>query len=145
MNKNFANANFTFLYVVISAVAVGCSGIYSLITGLAWWQTALVMIGGLLGAWAILFTFLELRRVAQTQNDNAQEAPNKEENPYVSRTIVVLPSTGMPYPHHEDYPESAGLTEEQLVSRLPNKTPIIEDYLDRHAKEKQTLARQRDN
>jgi len=140
MNKHLANARFSFLYVIISAVAVGIVMTYSLIAGLAIWQTALALTGGLLGAWATLFTLLEIRRIAQTPEDRAAEALIEQENPDAMPTVVVLPPTGDPCPHHEDYPESAGFSEEQLVFRTPDRTPLIEDFLDRRAQKKQKAA-----
>jgi hypothetical protein len=140
MKKLWANARFGFLYLVMAAVVVGCAGTYSLITGLAWWQTALLLIGGLLGAWATLFSLLEIRLIVQTPSDKAEEALLEESNPYGPHNVVVLPPTGDPCPHHEDYPESAGFSEEQLVFRTPDRTPLIEDFLDRRAKRKQKAA-----
>lgn len=141
MNKHLANARFSFLYVFISAIAVGIAMTYSLIAGLAWWQTALVLIGGVVGACATLFTVLEVRRIAQTPEQRAAEALIEQENPDALPPVVVLPPTGDPCPHHEDYPESAGFSEEQLVFRTPDRTPLIEDFLDRRAKRKQQAAR----
>src|SRR5574340_1801626 len=100
MDKHLANARFSFLYVAIAAVAVGCAMTYSLVAGLRPWQAALVLIGGVLGAWATLFSFLEVRRLSQTPSDKAAEALLEKENPYGPRTVVVRPPTGAPYPHH---------------------------------------------
>ena len=136
MNKHLSNARFSFLYGVIFAVAVGCTMTFSLIAGLNWWRTVLLVTGGLLGAWATLFSFLELRRLAQKPN-SVDEALQEEKDPYAPRTVVVEPPTGVPYPHHEDYPESAGLVQGQLCSRLPDPTPLIEEFLNRRSREKQ--------
>lgn len=131
---------FAFLYVVISAVVVGCAMTYSWIAGLAWWQTVLVLIGGLAGAWATVFSFLEVRRIAKTPKYRAEEALKEEADPYASRTVVVAPPTGEPYPHHEDYAESAGLDQGQLTSHLPDSTPFIDTFLSRR-EQKQKAAR----
>jgi len=140
MNKHLLNARFNFLYAVISAIAIGCAITYIFIAGLGGWQTAMVSVGLLLGAWATLFSFLEVRRLAQTPK-SVDEALKEEPDPYAPRTVVVEPPTGVPYPHHEDYPESAGLEEGQLVSRLTDPTPLIEDYLIRRHKEKEKAVR----
>jgi len=140
MNKYLANARFIFLYAVISAVVVGIVMTYSWVVDLAWFQTALALTGGLLGAWATLFTLLEIRRIARKARGQAEE-PINEADLYVPKTVVVLPPTGDPCPHHEDYPESAGFSEEQLVFRTPDRTPLIEDFLDRRAAKKQQAAR----
>jgi hypothetical protein len=132
---------FAFLYVVISAVAVGCAMTYSFIAGLAWWQTMLVLIGGLSGAWATVFSFLEIRRLAQTPKDAADEALKEEADPYTSRAVFVEPPTGDPYPHHEDYAESAGLDQGQLTSQLPDSSPLLDTFLSRRRSQKQKVAR----
>lgn len=141
MNKHLVNAKFNFLYVVISAVVVGCAGTYSLIADLRTWQTVLLFMGALLGAWATLFSLLEMHKLGQTPKCEADEALKEKPDPYAPRAVVVMPPTGAPYPHHEDYPESAGLEEGQLVSRLPYPTPLIEDFLNRRALKKQRAAR----
>ena len=72
MNKYLANARFFFLYVAISAVVVGIVMTYSLVTDLPRFQTALALTGGLLGAWATLFTLLEIRRIARKARGQAE-------------------------------------------------------------------------
>jgi len=129
---------------VISAVVVGGAMTYSALTGLGKWQTTLLLSGALLGAWATLFSFLEMHGIGQTSKDKAEEALLKEANPYGPHTVVVLPPTGSPCVHHEDYPESAGFTEEQLLFRTPDRTPLIEEFLDRRAQKKQNAATKRD-
>ena len=136
MNNQLLNARFSFLYVVISVAAVGCAMTFSWIADLNRLQTVLLLMGGLLGAWATLFSLLEIRRLAQ-KSKSVDEALKEEADPYAPRTVVVGPPTGAPYPHHEDYPESAGLEEGQLCSRLTNPTPLIEDFLNRRSKTKQ--------
>jgi hypothetical protein len=131
---------FAFLYVAISAPVVACVMAYSAIGGLRWWQSLLLLLGGLIGAWATVFSFLEVRRIAQTPQDRADEAL-KAATPYVSRTVVVAPPTGDPCPHHEDYPESAGFDQSQLTSRIPDETPFIERLLNRRSEKKQLAGR----
>ena len=124
---------FAFLYVVVSAPVIACVMIYSAIGGLTWWQTLLLLSGGLIGAWATLFSLLEVRRLAQTPKDRADEGLD-EPNPYCSRCVTVEPPTGDPCPHHEDYPESAGFDQGQLTSRIPDATPFVEKFLSRQRK-----------
>lgn len=140
MKRHLADPRFSFLYLVISAVAVGGGLAYSALVGLGKWHTTLLLTGALLGAWETLFTFLEIFRIARGPNDKTDERL-QEENPYGPHSVVVLPPTGDACPHHEDYPESAGLTEEQLLFRTPDRTPFIEDFLDRRAQRKQKTAR----
>lgn len=124
---------FAFLYAAISAPVIACVMAYSAIAGLAWWQSFLLLIGGLIGAWATLFSFLEVRQLAQSPQDKANEALINA-NPYASRIVAVAPPTGDPCPHHEDYPESAGFDQSQLTSRIPDDTPLVGKFLNRRRK-----------
>jgi hypothetical protein len=129
-----------FLYVAISAPVIACVVTYRTIAGLAWWQTLLLLIGGLIGAWGTVFSFLEFRRIAQSPEERAEEAL-KDVNPYSSRDVVVAPPTGDPCPHHEDYPESAGFDQSQLTSRLPDETPFVGRFFTRRRREKEAVRR----
>ena len=131
---------FAFLYVVISAAAIGCAMTYSWIASLNRWQTVLLVIGCLIGAWATVFSFLEVRRIAKS-GKSAAESVQEEVDLYPSRTVVVAPPTGDPYPHHEDYSESAGLDQGQLTSQLTGSTPFTEGLLSRRRNEKQEVGR----
>lgn len=131
----------TFLYVVISAVAVACVMIYSGIAGLHWRQSLLLLTGGLIGAWATLFSFLEFRRIGQTPENRTREALKEYPDPYAPRIVVVAPPTGDPCPHHEDYPESQGLDQGQLTSTLPYSTPFIDRFLSRRRTKKELAGR----
>jgi hypothetical protein len=124
---------FTFIYVAGSGVAVTCAVAYSLMAGLVWWHSLLLLIGCLLAAWALVFTFMEVRRIAGAAKTNADETLSKDADLYVSRTVTVSPPTGEAYPHHEYYAESAGLDQGQLTSQLPGSTPFIEKFLSRRS------------
>ena len=121
------NERFAFLYVVIAAGAVASAMIYSDITGLAWSKSLMLAIGAVIVGCAILFSVLEVRRLAQTPEE-AAKARMDAVNPYTSRTLVVDPPTADPYPHHEDYTQSAGFDQGQLTSRIADTTPIIEKF-----------------
>jgi hypothetical protein len=128
---------FAFLYVAISALAVACAMTFSGIVGLTTLQTVLLLIGLLIGAWGTVFSFLEIRRIARTAMNKADEALEEAANPYSSRTVVVKPPTGEPYPHHEYFTESQGLDQGQLTSRLPDAMPFIDSFLSRRRSKKQ--------
>jgi len=128
---------FAFLYAVISVVAIGCAMTFSWIVGLAWWQAALLVIGCLIGAWATLFSLLEIQRLG-AKPKSAEEALSEEADPYASRSVVVDPPTGDPYPHHEDYAQSSGQDQGQLTSRLTGSTPFVDAILSRRRMAKQT-------
>jgi len=127
---------FTFLYVVISAIAIAFVMTYSGIAGLAWWQSLLMLIGCLTVGWAFLFSVLEMRRLAQKPKNKGDEALT-EANPYSPRIVAVKPPTGEPYPHHEYYAESQGFDQGQLTSQLPDSTPFIDRFLSRGREKKQ--------
>jgi hypothetical protein len=104
---------------------------FSLVHRLGWTERVLLLIGGLFVAWGILFTFLELRRLAQTPKERAEDIVAEEKERY--GPVTIQPPTGDPYPHHEDYPESAGFDQGQLTSRISGSTPFIEDLVHRQA------------
>ena len=130
---------FAFLYFVIAAGAVASAMTYSGITGLAWWQTVLLLIGSVVVGLAILFSILEVRRLAQTP-DQAAKAAEQARNPYTSRIVVVEPPTADPYPHHEDYGQSAGFDQGQLTSHLPDATPFVQEFLRRRPAKKSAVS-----
>lgn len=120
---------FAFLYAVIAAA--GIAGVMTLsgIAGLAWWQSVLMLTGCLIVGWALLFSILEVRRLAQTAKERAAEALEGGSNPYPSRIVAVAPPTADPYPHHEDYAQSSGFDQGQLTSQLPDSTPFVDRFL----------------
>lgn len=134
------NERFAFLYVVIAAGALASAMIYSAIAGLTMWQTILAVIGAVVVGWAILFSVLEVRRLARTPAEAAQ-ALEEASNPYTSRTVVVEPPTADPYPHHEDYTQSSGFDQGQLTSRIADTTPFIGRLLGRRRGEMQKAGR----
>jgi len=123
---------YAFLYAVIAAVTIAVVMTYSGIAHLVWWQSALLLAACLLGAWATVFSLLEVRRAAQTPEQ--RESQKLTEEPYPSRVVFVTPGAGDPCPHHEDYPESAGFDQGQLTSRIPQETPLIDRFLARWRK-----------
>lgn len=127
---------FTFIYVVISAAAVTCAIAYSLFAGLAFWQGFLLVIGSLLVACAFVFILMEMRRASRKAKTRAGEATNEDANLYASRAVSVAPPTGEPYPHHEDFAESAGFDQGQLTARIPGSTPFIDKLNRPHGKQK---------
>ncbi len=123
---------FAFLYVVISIVAIASATTYSWIAGLAWWLAVPLVVACVVAGCAVVFSFLEVRRLAQTPKERAEEMLKPEADPYTSRTLVVRPETGDAQVHHEYYPESQGLDQGQLTSQLSGTTPFVEEFLHRH-------------
>jgi hypothetical protein len=113
---------FTFLYIAISAAALTCATAYSQMAGLGGLQRLLLLIGSVFVAWAIVFCFLEVRRIGR-------KAPVKAAEFYRTRTATIEPATGEPYPHHEYRAESPGLDQGQLTSQLSGTTPFVDRFL----------------
>ena len=125
---------FAFLYVVIAVAAVAWATTYSWIARLTWRQGVPLVIGCVVAGCAVIFTVLEVRRLAQTPKQRADQALQQEPDPYAPRTVVVLPETGEGCVHHENYPESPGLDQGQLTSQLSGSTPFVDRFLSRRSK-----------
>lgn len=127
---------FTFLYVAGSAVAVSCAIAYSLFASLAGLQSLFLLIGAVLVACAAVFCALEVRRIVPRAKTENVEAFNERTDPYASRSVDIRSPTGDPYPHHEDYTESAGFDQSQLTARIPGSTPFLDRLENREEKSK---------
>lgn len=121
---------FAFLYGVATAITITCVIAFSLIANLKLWQGLLLLVGCLFVACALIFHFLEMYRTSHPAMGPAEGASD----PYFSRTVSVAPPTKEPYPHHEDFKESAGFDQGQLTARIPGSTPFI-DRLERDRSE----------
>lgn len=130
---------FTFLYVIGSAVAITCAIAYSLIAGLTGLQSLLLLTGSVLVACAAVFCLLEMRRAAPRAKTSADEAFKEDADLYASRTVDIKPPTGDPYPHHEDYTESAGFDQGQLTARIPGSTPFVDKFLESREKKRKVV------
>jgi len=130
---NREKTRITFAYVVVTAITVTSIILYSLTVGLRGWQSFLFLVGSLILAWSIVFTFVEVRRLARISKNGGQ-APEEESDFYPPRRIIVDPPTGEPYPHHEDHLESAGQDQGQLTARLSGVTPLIGNRLSHRGK-----------
>jgi hypothetical protein len=128
------HGKFAFVYGVVGVGTLVATAAFAALADLSWLQGLLIFIGCLSVGWAILFTILEVRRLAQSAREREEEALLSSSNPYVSHSVAIDPSTGDPYPHHEDYGESCGQDQGQRTSRLPGTTPLI-DRLVKRARE----------
>jgi len=124
----------TFLYGVATTVVATCIVLYSLVAGWSGFQSVLLLVGSLIVVWAIVFSFLEVGRIASRSEKIT--GPDEVVDPDAPRKVIVAPPTGHPYPHHEDHVESAGLDQGQLTSRLSG-TPSVGELFPRgrHKKE----------
>jgi hypothetical protein len=55
-------------------------------------------------------------------------------DPDAGRRVIIEPSTGHPYPHHEHIAGSAGFDQGQLTSRLPDAALGMRFAWKRHKK-----------
>jgi hypothetical protein len=78
--------------------------------------------------WGIIFTVLEVRRIAGI---SMAHRTRDEVEAYQNRrpAVLVQPPTGEACPHHEDHAESPGLDQGQLTSALQGTTPLIDRLL----------------
>jgi fatty acid desaturase len=110
-----------FTFVVATAVVITCVTLYSLVAGFSRFETLFLLIGSLVVIWALIFSFFEVRRIADHSPSISET--DKRSDPDASRLVNVAPATGHPYPHHEDQHESAGLDQGQLTARMPDTFP----------------------
>jgi len=121
-----------FPYAVVFAVMVSFIAGFGMMAGMNVWEILLWCIGACLVIGGIIFTFFEVRRLAGISKSTQELAREEAEADRMSRhTVVVEGPTGHPYPHHEDFAESAGSDQGQLTSRSPEATPVIGKLLDR--------------
>ncbi len=118
-----------FVFVVVTAVIVTSIVIYSLVAALTSWESLVLLMGTLVVVWAIVFTILEMYRLARLPKDGQAVIENEDDLEF-PRTVVVQSPTGEPYPHHEHYPESPGLDQGQLTSQLPDSRPWIGELIE---------------
>jgi hypothetical protein len=111
-----------FVCGAVTALTITCIILYTLIEDLGGSRTLLLLVGCLLVLGAILFTFFEVRRLAEV-SDGYSGPSGEAADPDASRLVVVEPPTGEPYPHHESHIGSPGLDQGQLTSQLPDALP----------------------
>jgi hypothetical protein len=121
------------MYAVASAVVATCIILYSLMAELSGWQSLVLLLGVLVVVWAIIFSFLEVRRIASRSQKIT--GPDEAVDPDAPRRVLVEPSTGDPCPHHENHNGSPGMDQGQFTSQLRGETPLIE-FLQRRARKK---------
>jgi len=116
---------FTFLYVVIAAIAITCAIAYSLIANLGPVQSSLLLAGALLVGGAFVFSYMEIRRITRPPASVDTRKLDEDPDPYGPRKLTIAAPTKDAYPHHEDYVESRGLDQSQLTARIPGSTPFL--------------------
>jgi hypothetical protein len=113
---NRKSSRVVFIFGVIGALIVTGVTLYSLAADYSAMQTTILMLGCLVVAFAIIFSFLEVRRIAHRSNSIGGEISGVD--PDGPRKIIVEPPTGEATPHHEFHEGSRGLDQGQLTSRL---------------------------
>ncbi len=86
-----------FLYAVITAVVATCIILFSMMAELSRWQSLVLLLGVLIVVWAIVFSFLEVGRIAS--GSKSIRGPDEAVDPDAPRRLIVEPPTGHPYPH----------------------------------------------
>ncbi len=122
-----------FIYVAITAIVATCIVLYCLVADWSRSQTLLLLGGSLVLVWAILFSFLEVGRIAARSSRII--GLDEDVDPDAPRIVIVEPPTAEATPHHETHAGSPGLDQGQLTSRLPDHTPSIGDVLRRRSKD----------
>jgi hypothetical protein len=112
-----------FLYAVVTALVATCIILFSMMVELSRWQSLVLLLGVLVVVWAIIFSFLEVGRIAS--GAKRIRGPDEAVDPDAPRHLIVEPPTGHPYPHHEDHEGSAGFDQGQYTSRLRDELPSI--------------------
>jgi hypothetical protein len=113
-----------FIYAVVTAVVATCIVLYGLTADWSRFQTVLLLLGSLVVVWAIVFSFMEVGRLAARSKKIT--GPDELVDPDAPRTVIVEPPTGEATPHHEAHVGSPGLDQGQLTSNLPDHTPLLE-------------------
>ncbi len=125
-----------FPYAVVFAVMVSFIAGFGMMAGMYRWEILMWCIGACLVIGGIIFTFFEVRRLAGISKSNQELAREEAEADRMTRRIVVVEGpTEHPYPHHEDFAESAGTDQGQMTSRSPEPTPVIGKLLDKRGSE----------
>jgi len=115
-----------FPYAAVFAVVISFIAGFGMMAGMYPWEIVLWCIGACLVIGGIIFTFFEVRRLAGISRSTQELALEEAEADRMTRRAVVVDGpTGHPYPHHEDFAESAGFDQGQLTSRSPEHTPVI--------------------
>lgn len=85
---NRGKIRITFVCVIVTAITVTSIILDSLMAGLKSWHSLLCPIGCLIVFWSIVFTFVEIRRLARISKNGGQ-APEEEPDFYLPRRIIV--------------------------------------------------------
>jgi len=113
---NRKSSRVVFIFGVLGALVVTGVSLYSLAADLDRMQTTILMLGCLVVTFAIIFSFLEVRRIAHRSKSIGGEISGVD--PDAPRRVIVEPPTGEATPHHEFHPGIGGLDQGQLTSRL---------------------------
>ena len=105
--------------------------IIGMVTGFSWGKYLLVtivsavLLGGLLYTFRAMYKAGRQDQVTEQSDERSADCPIHLRPTHGTETTNGGPPTGEPYPHHEDYPESAGEDQGQLTSHLPGSTPLM--------------------
>lgn len=118
-----------FTYGLATALVATAIVLYSLMAGWSREQTLILLVGTLIVVWTIIFSFLEVRRIAARKKSIL--GPDDVVDPDAAREVIVHGPTAEATPHHEAHIGSPGLDQGQLTARLPDQTPSLGNLLHR--------------
>jgi hypothetical protein len=139
VEPNDAASELPFECLLPTIAAATIALMFGLLAGLSWPRCLMLMgaLAALIGGAA--FSLLKMHRLALSQpvgsSDRVATGLPVDSNRSAT-TSLAAPPRGLarqsaflfqPYPHHEDYPESAGEDQGQLTSHLSGSTPWLED------------------
>ncbi|HYL73557.1 MAG TPA: hypothetical protein VEU96_05100 [Bryobacteraceae bacterium] len=121
------------LFVMIMAASF--AWVLVLVAGFSWQSCAILMLGMALLIGGIMFSILEMNRIADRKRAKEVAAEIAAVEAFEALLAAQraqaereLPPEGVePYRHHEEHEESPGYDQGQLTSRLSGTTPFLKD------------------
>jgi hypothetical protein len=127
-----------FEYLLPMVAAATIAMMFSLLMDVSGAVCLMLMGAGATLIGGVAFTLVQMHTLGLSQETGSPDRAAHHEHPDASRSaesrlrahrIMLLKQPANecePYPHHEDYPESAGEDQGQLTSHLTGSTPFFE-------------------
>jgi hypothetical protein len=137
--KENANNELAFEYLLPMVAAASAALMYSLLAGVSWPVCLMLMCSTAALVGGVAFTLVQMHILGlpyqrysserAVQHDRVDANESLEMRLTMQQEMLVTRSNCeyRPYPHHEDFPESAGEDQGQLTSHLSGSTPFVED------------------
>jgi len=114
---------------LLAMVATGTTAlILSLLGGLQWQGSIMVMASVTVLIGGIVYSLLEMYRLGYPVRHSETARTRQDWSPRILRNTVSQQSAEIDEAcfHHENHPESSGEDQGQLLSHLPGSTPFLE-------------------